>query len=218
MRNIKKSTNDIYEFVGGDLNPTAKKLVRKGKYTDEIYNKNQILDVLETAVKKGQCEHVLKQKFDSDKDQFTFKLVKDVEQDDSIQQLVTVVVPSESPTTFEINDAKNVIQTNALARLEKMKDATVKLNLKKNIVAIAAIIGSGIVLATMASKVVDMYFDELEMNEQKNREYVAELNEERLKNGVEPIGGVTFNVNGVTYGSNYYENELEEEISHGRKL
>ena len=52
---------EIFKFLDGDVNPTVKKVGKDGNFTNEIYNKDDVINTLSDAIKNGNISSVIKE-------------------------------------------------------------------------------------------------------------------------------------------------------------
>lgn len=205
MRKIDNISNEIYRFMNGDKDLTARR-IEKGKYTEELYNKDQIIDVLEAAVKTEKCKSVIKKTNNLDICEYIFRFY---DEGTEKSQLVTLQVPnSVSSISVDINGEKIEQADQYIQRLDKLKLDAGKVKLKKNLKDLGMYLGTGIVVAAMLGSIIITDMKEHENHVETMQKYVDEINMNREKNGVEPI------YDGLLY------TDVEEinELSGGRKL
>lgn len=185
MNKIIKANNDVYKFIGGDMNPTVKKIGKNNDYTNEIYNKDQIIDTLKIAVKSGKTKSVIKQISNDEKNiNYIFNF------DDNInQQLITISVENQNFNELKDNEVllsnTNLNDSKYVKKLDELKTATLKLKLRNNIGKIGFILATAtLITASMAYSVIK----EDEVKDSMRDDYFSNINSERVKNGLEPMG------------------------------
>ena len=104
MRKIDNISNDTYRFMNGDRDLTARR-IEKGKYTEELYNKEQIIEVLESAVKAEKCKSVIKETNKLDICKYIFRFYVEGKEK---TQLVTLLVPNSASSIAMDIDGKTV--------------------------------------------------------------------------------------------------------------
>ncbi len=202
---------DTYKFMGSDVNPTAKK-IENGEPTDALYSKNDIYNVLKTAIEDGRIVDSLKISNLSEeyiKYIFNTKI-----------QNIEVLIPNpnfiDENSLVETIDSKIKIDKplsnddyiNKFDNLVKIKANIIFKNMVLSLAKVAVVGG---IVGGIAGGIVYSDIKEHELTEQKNKKYIEQLNEERRKNGAGPISYST-----------YLENEVDEAIENsslgGRKL
>lgn len=196
MKKIDNISNEIYRFMNGDKDLTARR-IENGKYTDELYNKDQIIDVLEEAVKKEKCNSVIKKTNNLDICEYIFRFY---DEGTEKSQLVTLQVPnSVSSISVDINGKKIEQADQYIQRLDKLKLDAGKVKLKKNLKELGMYLGTGLVVGAIFGSMVVMDMKEFENNREDTAAYLEELDEEREKNGVCSIEELASNMSKIYY-------------------
>lgn len=202
---------DTYKFMGADVNPTAKK-IENGKPTDALYSKDTIYNVLKTAIEDGRIVDSLKI---SNLSEEYIKYIFNTK-----SQNIEVLIPNpnfiDENSLVETIDGKikidkplsNADYINKFDNLVKIKANLIYKNMLLSLAKVAVVGG---IVGGIAGGIVYSDIKEHELTEQKNKQYIEQLNEERRKNGAEPISYST-----------YLENAVDETIENsslgGRKL
>ncbi len=208
---------EIFKFLDGDVNPTVKKVGKDGNFTNEIYNKDDVINTLSDAIKNGNISSVIKETNPNDEYlnyHFNFSNNKKIYSTISIQiknnsfGTKTITVPVQS-SNDNINSRSKYISL-----LDNMVTENIRVKNSQKREKILNIIGAGaFIIVTMggiAYSLIKTDMKEQEINSKTNQQYIEEFNQNRRQNGIEEIkyAGLEQTV----------DDAIEESITHGRKL
>ena len=208
---------EIFKFLDGDVNPTVKKVGKDGNFTNEIYNKDDVINTLSDAIKNGNISSVIKETNPNDEYlnyHFNFSNNKKIYSTISIQiknnsfGVKTINVPVQSS-----NDNINS-QSKYISLLDNMVTENIRVKNSQKREKFLNIIGAGaFIIVTMggiAYGLIKTDMKEQEINSKTNQQYIEEFNQNRRQNGIEEIkyAGLEQTV----------DDAIEESITHGRKL
>ena len=209
---------EIYRFMDGDVNPTVKKIGADGKFTSEIYNKDDVISSLKEAIEKNNINSIIKE---TNSDDEYIKYNFNVGNDDKIFSTISIQIKDNNIGTIPI-EATNLIKnpeninftSKYISILENMVTEHIRVKNRKTKEKILAMLAGGISLTLFMGGMV-MAFIKTDMDEQENiknqnREYINDMNDQRYKNGLQPIQYAGL--------EQIVDDAIEESRSNGRKL
>ena len=200
MISIRNSVEDVYKFSVGEQNPTVKKIV-DGEETREIYNKDDVINVLQQAVNNGQTS-CLKCVQTGDIKKYLFKFQEE-NNGKKNAHFVTIITDDIDPNYDKY-----------ISKLENMKHDTIKLNLKKNLKELVKYIALGVSVSAVAASIVYSDYKEFQIKNSENKAYIDEINNSKMKKNNQILNSVNNYLNDT--GDYYNESELNESV--GKKL